>query len=454
MEPGAGSGDVYDQSMHLLLEQVNERREQAARLFQLLEQSINHTPAAPRHYASGPHSGAQGPHVDARGLYPDTDKDGPPFDGLILEDSVADSQSYGSASPPASFLEGFTRDFVDAYEAPDDSIVESPATTASGGRFGRLVLRAQSQADYPRSSPYARGERGSSPEVGQQSVSDRSDFEDDESADGVDEADDVDETDEADETDETDEAVPRGAAVIDRAARARLWQRVDAVAARPCDQDERRIAAIVALTERIAAMQTAPAEVVQEAPGETTQTTATAATQITPTETAQPIPAAPESTLERWTVGEWEQWADFARSTDMHPPSSASMAERLEWVHARQPSAWQYGFSDLVLANGKLTRTYRDVSLDLQAYADGNVKRTAVVEGDLCVTLFFANGDWSCEAKGRSYYYYSDERVWHEQAEGRSVYRYADGREEARGADGTVTVRYPSGDVRVSVRRD
>ncbi|KAJ1826130.1 hypothetical protein LPJ56_002337 [Coemansia sp. RSA 2599] len=156
-----------------------------------------------------------------------------------------------------------------------------------------------------------------------------------------------------------------------------------------------------------------------------------------------------------WSDGEWQRWAAFVvnvgRSSDMH--------RRLDWVHEQQPDAWQHGFRDQTLLNGKLRRIYRSHPVELQAYPDGNVKRVASVthEGQRCTstTLYFANGDWQCsvaESMGRvvlvNWYYYCDESIWSRQEpDGCVEYRYADGRVERTDGCGTTTVTYPSGDV-------
>ncbi|PIA18487.1 hypothetical protein COEREDRAFT_79929 [Coemansia reversa NRRL 1564] len=141
------------------------------------------------------------------------------------------------------------------------------------------------------------------------------------------------------------------------------------------------------------------------------------------------------------------------------------MLQRLEWVHEQQTDVWKHGFSDSMLASGKLRRIYQGITLDLQAYPDGNVKRTAAITDTryhhtnyIAKTLYFANGDWTCTLsscqKGindETFYYYSEERVWHEQKGDNALYKYPDGREERIDAQGTVTVTHPSGDVRVSL---
>ncbi|KAJ2480107.1 hypothetical protein IWW56_002657 [Coemansia sp. RSA 2131] len=421
MEPGFGANDVYDQSIHKLLEQINERREQAAHFAQLIEQSI-HTPIA-SHAVSNSDS---------------------EFNGLILDTSIDADQSSGSMSPPPSFLEGFTRVFVDAYEAPKEDSTESTQST-SKSRFGRLVH------EQPQNRPRVVGLNDrfsyrSVSELSDQSVDDSyesvaSEYEDSEysHSECVDS-----EHGHSEHVDTKSPVEARGAAVIDRAARARLWQRVDGANPHLVDQEETRISALVALSERILSMQTTDHVV------SPTKDPHTTALPLQPSPDAQDIhEATPQPfSLACWTEGEWEQWADYTNNAcvlDMD-----EMTSRLEWVHAQHPHAWQYGFSDTQMANGKLKRVYRDVPLDIQAYTDGNVKRTAQVDGNVCTTLYFANGDWSCSVGNGAYYFYSDERVWHEQVDGRSVHRYADGRVEEE-VDGCVTVRFPSGDVRIGL---
>ncbi|KAJ1789512.1 hypothetical protein GGH19_004945 [Coemansia sp. RSA 1807] len=429
MEPGFGANDVYDQSIHRLLDQINERREQAAHFAQLIEQSIHHTPVASR--------------------APVSDDD---FDGRILDTSIDGSQSSGSMSPPPSFLEGFTRVFVDAYEAPEEDSTES-MRSKSTSRFGRLVhgqLQNKTRvADLDDRTSYRSVSEPSDQSEYESSASVVSEYE--ESEDGDSEYYKLEDGDsEYSHTERVDTKSPievRGAAVIDRAARARLWQRVDGANPHLADQDETRISALVALSERIMAMQTTDHTV---SPSKDLPTTLP----LLPSPDPQNAQTPPEVTASQtfglacWTENEWEQWADYTSNTRVVDMSE--MTSRLEWVHERHPHAWQYGFSDTRMNNGKLKRTYRDVPLDIQAYTDGNVKRTAQVDSNVCTTLYFANGDWSCSVDGRAYYFYSDERVWHEQADGRSVHRYADGRVEEE-VDGCVTVRFPSGDVRIGL---
>ncbi|KAJ2297390.1 hypothetical protein IWW55_004809 [Coemansia sp. RSA 2706] len=421
MEPPLG--DEYDQSIHLLLRQINERREQAAQLAQLVEQSI-HVPN-------------------------DSGTGSPAYNGFILDDVADDRLS--NASPPASFLEGFTRDFVEGYQAPEESVVERPGDRRS--RFSRMILPARGSPEHRhmlrRLSEHS-SDSVHSPDHDdiQDRLSNRGSMHDcrldcELSTEG-----DVDSHDEASVAGrEQPKTAPRGAAIIDRGARLRLWQRIDANTTPVRDHDETRISAIVALAERIASMQA-------------TEPTAAAASPMPPPlpppalsllSASEPALLPAPATLPCWSPGEWERWAEFV----LDAPSSVGpddMAARLHWVHEQQSAAWDSGFGDTTLANGKLERTYRDIQLTLQAYRDGNVKRTALVDcmgARMATTLYFANGDWSWTAGGRSCYFYSDERVWHEQTEGKCVYRYADGREERVDADGAMTVRYPSGDVRV-----
>ncbi|KAJ2820915.1 hypothetical protein GGI24_004347, partial [Coemansia furcata] len=133
----------------------------------------------------------------------------------------------------------------------------------------------------------------------------------------------------------------------------------------------------------------------------------------------------PPANLQRWASNEWEQWAAYKASGDCS-------TEPLEWVHALQPNSWEHGFRDTPCGGGKLLRTYSGLPLTLHSYADGNVKRTATLKVDsVATTLFFANGDWSCTVVSngppQSYYYYCDERVWHEQCGDRQLYKYSDG---------------------------
>ncbi|KAJ2712084.1 hypothetical protein H4R19_002938 [Coemansia spiralis] len=406
-------GHVLDRSIHRLLGEINQRREEAAQFAQMVEQSIYRTPRARR-------------TTDARSWSAPASDDSFALDGSVINRG-ADEMSR-SASPPASFLEGFTQHFVNTYQAPSDATADALA-----GRDWRHGLHhsydesiiSDIDPQQPESAPESPQHPESVPVSPQPPVS---------------------------APVSPQGAEHRGVAVIDRAARARLWQRVDssALPGDTEDRDEARIQAIVQLAERIAALQTqAGAASPAAAPANCTQHDISGADDVA-----------------CWVPGEWEQWARHAREQRVGSErlTSGRMAQRLEWVHEHQP--WRHGFSDGLVAGGKLKRTYRDMPLDLQAYPDGNVKRTAAaarhpVSGARCAatTLYFANGDWSCtvtapcgsSGETAHYYYYSDEAVWHEQHGAASLYRFADGREERTDALGTLTVRYPSGDVRVSL---
>ncbi|KAI9500791.1 hypothetical protein BX070DRAFT_229879 [Coemansia spiralis] len=129
---------------------------------------------------------------------------------------------------------------------------------------------------------------------------------------------------------------------------------------------------------------------------------------------ADNIQKKPQQQQSHWTEGEWRQWAEYVTAVPKMPRlEQDEMAQRLDAVHELQDGAWQHGYRDTVLDNGKLQRTYATQPVVVQAYPDGNVKRTA---GGAVITLYYANGDWSCTVPGRCcYYYYSEERVWHEQ---------------------------------------
>ncbi|KAJ1734898.1 hypothetical protein LPJ61_000829 [Coemansia biformis] len=450
---GSGGDGALDQSIHRLLGEINQRRKQAAHFAQLVEQSIYHTPSA------GRTSGVRWSPAASDGGFA--------FSDSIIDD-CADERPH-SASPPASFLEGFTQNFVDTYQAPSDVASDALAGPPAAGRFDRMVLRAHAQTSVHQPAPCALAVSDWCCGLGR--------------ADYRSVASDASRTPEVSQSPGPIPASPqlpvlapdppqppdpdprhRGATVIDRAARLRMWQRMDPGGEGGRD-DEARIQALVRLAEQIAVIQPtavsspSPPSVRQDAPC-TQQNGGPAASNGEHGAVALPC----------WAPGEWEQWAARARE---HPVGagrldSSGMAQRLEWVHEHQP--WLHGFGDALVAGGKLKRTYRDLPLDLQAYPDGNVKRTAAaarhpVDGSSCVatTLYFANGDWSCILSAPSgagtadaahcYYYYCDEAVWHEQHGGAALYRFPDGREERTDARGTLTVRYPSGDVRVALGR-
>ncbi|KAJ2804438.1 hypothetical protein H4R21_001644, partial [Coemansia helicoidea] len=241
------NGRLLDQSIHRLLGEINQRREQAARFAQLVEQSIYHTPSARR-------------TQDARRWSAPASDDGFAFAGSVI-DSAADERPQ-SASPPASFLEGFTQHFVDTYRAPSDATADvlgepywrralrdySDESAISNADL-QLPMSAASSPRQPESLPESPWQPESAPESPQPL---------------------------APAVEHPAQTEYRGVAVIDRAARARLWQRVDSSAppGDAEDRDETRIQAIVQLAERIAALQTqaAPAspaavDVAAAAPG-------------------------------------------------------------------------------------------------------------------------------------------------------------------------------------------
>ncbi|KAJ2779549.1 hypothetical protein H4R18_003945 [Coemansia javaensis] len=476
----SGGGDALDQSIHRLLGEIGQRRRQAAHFAQLVEQSIYQTPAT--HRTGRISSWPPGAAADAPSI------DGALPEGRFVGDLLADEDERArSASPPASFLEDFTRNFVDTYQPPPDAAAHSPPGTSGTGRFRRMVLRAQAARQQP--APYvAPGlgypespDPGYTPSARDYAASAESSFSEP-SVPGH-----YSSGPRAPAPQSPEPGIPaprspepglRGVAVIDRAARARMWQRLEegGQASRDGGRDEERIQAIVQLAERIAALQTAAAAPRASPPP--------ASASLPPSPDARlrsdpgahqagaPQPGGPaehseaDAPLPCWAAGEWERWAAHAQA---HPAAaaaggralgSAEMVQRLDWAHAEQ--AWQHGFNDALVGGGaKLRRTYRDLPLELHAYPDGNVKRTASARhptsGARCTatTLYFANGDWSCvvapggRCGAESYYYYCAERVWHEQRDGAVLYRFPDGREEHTDPHGARTVRYPSGDVRV-----
>ncbi|KAJ2745507.1 hypothetical protein GGI20_002111 [Coemansia sp. BCRC 34301] len=130
-----------------------------------------------------------------------------------------------------------------------------------------------------------------------------------------------------------------------------------------------------------------------------------------------------------WTPNEWELWAAYKASSES--TAALDWVHALQpdaWAYgfhdAQQGTKVVRTYSGLALtlhgyADGNVKRT-ADVVVD-GAPA-------------LATTLFFDNGDWSCTLVGtgppRSYYHYCHEQVWHEQCAARNVYRYADGRTE------------------------
>ncbi|KAJ1721997.1 hypothetical protein LPJ53_003529 [Coemansia erecta] len=246
---------------------------------------------------------------------------------------------------------------------------------------------------------------------------------------------------------------------IDRSAREQLWSRFGSG---ETHADERRVAALVQMAERLSLATSQPL------PAFAPIASQPATTQLQSAKSHIPPPPPPDpssSSAQLWAPDEWTQWAAFVGGPADPTVDMGEMRRRLEWVHERQADAWRHGFRDHALANGKLRRTYHGLAVQLDAYPDGNVKRVARVadrrlvasdsDSASATTLFFANGDWQCSLEpsgGAHYYYYSDEQVWCcQKPGGPAEYRYADGRVEHVDEAGSSTVTYGSGEVVVQL---
>ncbi|KAJ1837588.1 hypothetical protein LPJ73_007348, partial [Coemansia sp. RSA 2703] len=226
-------------------------------------------------------------------------------------------------------------------------------------------------------------------------------------------------------------------AKIDRPARALLWSRFACGEPRA---DEQHVAALVHKAERM----TLAAEAIQS-PVEAPQSPVEA-----PQSSIVSSPS-PATKMPHFLPDEWLHWAAFIGDTPARAPLDPhEMQRRLAWAHDQQPDAWRHGFRDHP-HRGKLLRTYPGLSVELHAYADGNLKRCVAGHS---TTLFFANGDWQCDVREPQvgYYYYCAERVWCcQRSDGSVEYRYDDGRVERVDARGSSTVTYRSGEVVVQL---
>ncbi|KAJ2108763.1 hypothetical protein IW146_006676 [Coemansia sp. RSA 922] len=341
-----------------LLFEISQRRSQAVALARALDQSV-FTPQQ-----------AVGDTSD------DDDSD------LLSEEGPSELQD--------SFLEDFTRDFVDLYYTPPDRLAQAEKI--------RALCRPEPEEE---------------------------EYEDHEEHDGYKdheiEHEDHEDHDDHDDHEEVHREEDRGVSKIDYVARRRIWNKIGNNA-NTFSEEEARIVALVERAEQLSldspASSLPPKQLSLESP---------AASLPQPTQVALTEPLA---YLKPWVPNEWELWAAYK--------ASSSSTEPLDWVHALQPDSWEHGFRDLPCGRGKLKRTYSSLPLTLHSYADGNVKRTATLNVDsVATTLFFANGDWSCTvvSKGppQSYYYYCDEGVWHEQCADRQLYKYKDGSVESVG---------------------
>ncbi|KAJ1908220.1 hypothetical protein LPJ81_000234 [Coemansia sp. IMI 209127] len=400
------------------------------RLVELAEQSIF------EHERDRQESDNEEEYWDAAGADPhamDTDTE-----------SVGSSQSH----PPDSFLEGFTREFVDAYEPspapvllspeivslmrfPKQSVVagSSPEPRRRGTPPGVVSFYSSPVAQKTRYSPSAMPEPTPSPPLAVRELLPPSSHAvtreplalPSQSA-----------------TSEPSALVPqnhrlRGVAVIDTQARRRLWDRVAVAAdADRHDDDERQIEDLVRMAEVLDIDR--PVSEVDTMPGCSRDARYAPSDRERPTSNNSPTETTAEDlphSHSYWQPQEWVQWGDVVagQQQQQQPVDRGEMERRLDGVHEIHPDAWLHGFRDITLANGKLQRTYSTQPVVLQAYPDGNVKRTAQVPSDgrspsaLATTLYYANGDWSCTVPGLCcYYFYCSEHVWHEQYEdGRSV---------------------------------
>ncbi|KAI8320501.1 hypothetical protein GQ54DRAFT_212368 [Martensiomyces pterosporus] len=522
---GQHVSDGYDKSIHRLLDEIQEHKHRATQLVSAIEQSMYVTAS------STPTPSA------------------PPIDPL--PEPVA-------RSPPDSFFEGFTRDFIENYQPQETVLLPSTderrkvcgtltrqLEKGGSGRWEREDEEQDLPGDYGHGKGVLAARRGASASVyGDSSTADpvaphapldakatprrhqrSSDMAPRPKGSRSREAVRALVPDTSFESSAPPGATERGGGItkIDRSARGHLWVRANAVDKLGVHEDgereEARIRAIVGLAERIIGVQ----------PPNACGTDVRLAVAGSPASAESRISPAPkgafdtaldrgqhkralairtdhrnEETLRmgRWVDGEWNEWSEYINSMTTTAPGSGgaarrsplalasheSMAERLEWVHERQPGMWRHGFHDTVLPSGKLQRTYEVAGLCLQAYPDGNVKRTASIapppraaaqggngggssggmqDARTATTLFFANGDWMCTivepragpASGREmveavYYYYSQEQVWHVQDTQGVEYRYPDGRVERMDKTaGCHTVTLPSGETQVSLAR-
>ncbi|KAJ1769028.1 hypothetical protein IW140_005390 [Coemansia sp. RSA 1813] len=453
-----------------LLHDVRQRRQQAMRLVELAEQSM---------YAYERDQGAE----RERGSESDIDEEEYWDAGgaeLAIVDA-ADTESVESSSgscPPDSFLEGFTREFVDSYK-PSSAAVLSPEFIA-GLRDPKHFLVASGSANQQRtseprgtlpdvalfpSSPAERKPNHPPPSVEQNPISSPPLHFDEPvslppltlrkpappsptamretpiSSPSVVQDIECSPPPAARQVQETRICHPRGVAVIDTKARRRLWDRMAVAAdADRRDDDEQKIERLVRMAEALGIEQTVSAStrsrgqplVPPSIPASNKEDRHASSDQEKPSNTHA---SDTQHSRSHWQPQEWMQWGEVvAEHAQQTLVDRDEMVRRLDRIHEMHPDAWLHGFCDLAMANGKLQRTYSTQPVVLHAYPDGNIKRTVLASdttatGDAlsldaaAVTLYYSNGDWSCSVPGRCcYYYYSDERVWHEQYEdGRSV---------------------------------
>ncbi|KAJ1736797.1 hypothetical protein LPJ72_001080 [Coemansia sp. Benny D160-2] len=365
-----------------------------------------------------------------------------PAGAWVMADRFSDTESLdaellgsGGSCPPDSFLEGFTRHFVENYR-PAHALEtdEIDGVVASLVSSQRQRQQQEEQFSYyspssasPSPSPSSSRHYSPAPSIHQAPPSPPA----------------------APEEPQTpQDRQLRGTAAIDKHARRQLWGRVRRMgdAGGSSEAEEQRIEELVRMAEALEIHHDGGGDGPREPP-RVLPTPAAATTQ-------QALPTARQSADggdkgERedrrasdgecyWQPQEWIQWGAVVEddgageAAGRLPLDSHEMARRLESVHEMHPDAWRHGFRDLALPNGKLQRTYSTQPVVLQAYPDGNVKRTLFFapagngsgsgsepgSGVRAVTLYYANGDWSCSAPGLwCCYYYCHERVWHKQTD-------------------------------------
>ncbi|KAJ2516191.1 hypothetical protein GGI11_003528, partial [Coemansia sp. RSA 2049] len=346
------------------------------------------------------------------------------------ESSDAELLGSGGSCPPDSFLEGFTRHFVENYRpshALETDEVDGVVASLVSSERQRQQQQQQQEFSYyspssasPSSSPSSSRHCSPAPSIHKSSHLSPAAPE---------------------EPQAPQDRQLRGTAAIDKHARRQLWGRVRRMgdAGGSSEAEEQRIEELVRMAEALEIRHDGGGDGPREPPR--VLPTPTAAT------TQQTLPIGRQSADDSdkresgdhrapdgecyWQPQEWIQWGsvvedDSAGEAGRLPLDSHEMARRLEGVHEMHPDAWRHGFRDLALPNGKLQRTYSTQPVVLQAYPDGNVKRTLFFapagsgsepgSGVRAVTLYYANGDWSCSAPGLwCCYYYCHERVWHKQ---------------------------------------
>ncbi|KAJ2655111.1 hypothetical protein IWW48_005717 [Coemansia sp. RSA 1200] len=339
----------------------------------------------------------------------------------------------GGSCPPDSFLEGFTRHFVENYRPSQvletDEVDEVVAIASLVSSERQRQQRQQQSSYYSPSSSASSSSRHYSPtpSIHQSPPSPLS------------------HPVAPEEPQTPQDCQLRGTAAIDKHARRQLWGRIRRMGdtGGSSEAEERRIEELVRMAEALEIHHDGGSNGPRELPRVPIPIVA-----MTPQEPPIDRRSADDGDKREdgdrrapdgecyWQPQEWIQWGsvvvvaeDDNSEAVRLPLDSHEMARRLESVHEMHPDAWRHGFRDLVLPNGKLQRTYSTQPVVLQAYPDGNVKRTLFApaaagsgagSGSVvrAVTLYYANGDWSCSAPGLwCCYYYCHERVWHKQTD-------------------------------------